>query len=80
MSTVSIHIEGHEDGTLDDHADLGRVLRFIADQMVNENTGPNFNKIPADILLPYVGFEPDPEEAVEDETVLAEFSVQYHIY
>lgn len=57
MATVSIHIEGHEDGCLDDPADLAVVLRDIAEQMMdNSATGGPLLELP-------VYDEDDPEPA-----------------
>lgn len=66
MSTVSIHIEGHEDGVLDDPADLAVVLRDIAQQMMDDSATGG----------------PLPEVAVydEDDPEPAAWSVQYSRY
>ena len=55
MSTVSIHIEGHEDGTLDDGPDLALVLRHIADELMNGASMSGDTAIPATVLTSYEG-------------------------
>jgi hypothetical protein len=77
MSTVSIHIEGHEDGSIDDYSDLAVVLLHIADQMMNEQPALWDNQIPADVLMPYGGWSDHDDE---DEDELATWSVQYSRY
>lgn len=75
MSTVSIHIEGHEDGSLDDPHDLSVIADFIASRLMAGETGGSF---PSDILLPYVGWT-EPDEVPEDDD-RASWSVQYSRY
>ncbi len=78
--TVSIHIEGHEDGSIDDFHDLALVLRHIADQMMNEEPALSDNEIPVEILLPYVGNCPVEIDPEDDEDTRATWSVQYGRY
>lgn len=71
MATVSIHIEGHEDGSIDDPADLAVALRYIAEQLMSGEAGYHNGDnvpIPADVLTPY------------DEDNRASWSVQYSRY
>jgi len=78
MSTVSIHIEGHEDGSLDDAWDLAKALRHIADALeADDSPGQHDVPIPADIVMPYGGWS-DPEDDEDEE--LATWSVQYSRY
>lgn len=67
MATVSNHIEGHEDGSIDDPADLAVVLRDIAQQLMDgaHATGGPLPELP-------VYDEDDPEPAA--------WSVQYSRY
>lgn len=59
MSTVSIHIEGHEDGALDDGPDLALALRHIAEELMNGEASVNVeNVLPADVVTPYDEDEP----------------------
>lgn len=72
MSTISIHIEGHEDGALDDPHDLAVVLRWIADDLPNSI---RYNPIPPEVVTP-AGDDPDPVD-MDD---YAQWSVQYSLY
>jgi hypothetical protein len=72
MSTVSIHIEGHEDGSLDDGPDLAVALRYIADQLMN-TPGTYGTVLPEEIGPGYVS-------PFDDETEPAAWSLQYGIY
>lgn len=73
MSTVSIHIEGHEDGVLDFPEDLAAALRHIADRLDSGDSGERDNYIPADVVQPYQSVFGD-EQTDEDR---ATWSVQY---
>lgn len=78
MATVSIHIEGHEDGTLDDPADLAVALRYIAEQLMSGEAGVHNGDdvpLPADVVQPYQSpfGDDDPDD-------LATWTVQYGIY
>lgn len=80
MSTVSIHIEGHEDGVLDFPEDLAAALRHIADRLDSGNSGERDNEFPVEVVLPYVGNVPVEVDPEDDDEERATWSVQYSRY
>lgn len=73
MTTVSVHIEGHEDGSIDDSADLATVLRHIAERLMSGTSQSADNIIPEGIVPGYTS-------PFDGETEPATWSVQYSMY
>ena len=73
MATVSIHIEGHEDGSLDDTPELAVALQHIVDRMKDGTMSIVDNVFPESVVPGY-------KSPFDDETEPATWIVQYSMY